>query len=81
MILNSRLTEYNVYREPQMTSAVVREIFQIVNEESEEYQLLFLENPPASNTSYTPHRLMKTVCRLVSEGARIMVSSRGVESE
>ena len=59
-----------------LTSFVVRQIFQIVNEESPDhkYKVMFLESiPPPSNRSYTPYRVMKAVCGLVREGARMMV--------
>ena len=66
-----------------LTSIVVRQIFQIVNEESPDhkYKVMFLESiPPPSNRSYTPYRVMKAVCGLVREGARMMVRVARVRS-
>ena len=56
----------------------MREIFEIVNEGSEvgKYKVVQLDNvhPPSNSSAYTPYRVSKSVCQLVSKGARIMVS-------
>ena len=59
----------------------VQEIFKIVNSELDNtnYKLVLLENKHyglGNDSTYLPHKVMKSVCGLIEEGARIMVRTK-----
>ena len=56
-------------------------MFKIVNSEliSTNYELVLLENKHyglQNDSTYSPHKVMKSVCGLIEEGARIMVRTK-----
>ena len=62
-------------------SCAVKEMFKIVNSEliSTNYELVLLENKHyglQNDSTYSPHKVMKSVCGLIEEGARIMVRTK-----